>query len=91
MWVSGYLDEVHDFINNMPVTCDAAGWSCLISFCRMHTNLELQEYAAEHIFRLITILNAGEIVNGDGGGRVIYHATISRSQEIHLGLLTMLH
>jgi hypothetical protein len=38
--------------NNMPITRDAAVQSCLLTPFRMHTNLELVEYAAECIFQL---------------------------------------
>jgi len=49
---AGRLHEAQEFINNMPITPDAAVWSCLLSACRMHNNLQLGEYTAERIFQL---------------------------------------
>eukprot|EP01018_Ginkgo_biloba_P034750 Gb_24815 [translate_table: standard] len=49
---AGRLDEAQDFINKMPVKPDAALWGCLLSACRIHTNIELGERVAERFFEL---------------------------------------
>eukprot|EP01018_Ginkgo_biloba_P013193 Gb_32457 [translate_table: standard] len=49
---AGRLDEAHSFINNMPIKPDATVWSCLLSACRIHKNIELGEYVAERLFDL---------------------------------------
>eukprot|EP00253_Pinus_taeda_P001147 PITA_01147 len=49
---AGYLDEAHDLIKRMPIKPNATVWGCLLSACRVHTNIELGEYAAEHIIEL---------------------------------------
>ena len=48
----GNLDEVQDFINNMPIKPDIAVWGSLLGACRIHTNIELGECVAEHLFEL---------------------------------------
>jgi len=49
---AGHLDEARDFINRMPIKPNATVWGCLLSACRLHTNIELGEYAAERIIEL---------------------------------------
>eukprot|EP01018_Ginkgo_biloba_P024054 Gb_37629 [translate_table: standard] len=49
---AGQLDEARVFINKMPIKPDAAVWASLLAACRIHTNIELGEYAAEHLFEL---------------------------------------
>eukprot|EP01018_Ginkgo_biloba_P026157 Gb_09455 [translate_table: standard] len=49
---AGHLDKAQDFIREMPVKPDAAVWGSLLGACRIHTNIELGEYAAEHLFEL---------------------------------------
>jgi len=49
---AGYLDEVQDFINNMPIKPDIAVWGSLLGACRIHTNVELGKRVAEQIFEL---------------------------------------
>ena len=49
---AGYLDKAQDFINKIPTKADASIWICLLGVCRIHTNLELGEHVAEHIFEL---------------------------------------
>jgi pentatricopeptide repeat protein len=49
---AGHLDEAKDFINKMPIKADASVWSCLLSACRIYSNIELGEYAAEQLFEL---------------------------------------
>jgi pentatricopeptide repeat protein len=51
---AGHLDEALDFINKMPIKPDATVWRCLLGACRIHTNVELGEYAAERLFELDT-------------------------------------
>eukprot|EP01018_Ginkgo_biloba_P024055 Gb_37632 [translate_table: standard] len=49
---AGRLDEVQDFINKMPIEPDATVWVSLLGACRVHTNVELGECVAEHLFEL---------------------------------------
>eukprot|EP01018_Ginkgo_biloba_P008628 Gb_28770 [translate_table: standard] len=49
---AGHLDEAQDFINKMPITPDAAVWESLLGVCKIHTNVEIGERAAEHLFEL---------------------------------------
>eukprot|EP01018_Ginkgo_biloba_P031727 Gb_14403 [translate_table: standard] len=49
---AGHLDEAQDFINNMPIKPDAAVWGSLLAACRVHTNIEIGEHAAECLFEL---------------------------------------
>ncbi|XP_057841861.2 pentatricopeptide repeat-containing protein At3g22690 [Cryptomeria japonica] len=49
---AGRLDEARDFINQMPVQPKAAVWKSLLSACRLYNNIELGEWAAEHVFEL---------------------------------------
>ncbi|XP_057828991.2 pentatricopeptide repeat-containing protein At1g11290, chloroplastic [Cryptomeria japonica] len=49
---SGHLDEAHDVIKKMPVEPTCGVWGALLGACRMHCNVNLGEYAAEHLFQL---------------------------------------
>jgi len=49
---AGHLDEAQDFINKMPMEPDAAVWGALLGACRIHTNVEIGEYAAEQLLEL---------------------------------------
>jgi len=49
---AGFLDEAQDFINRMPTKPDAAIWGSLLSACRLHTNVEIGEHAAQHLLKL---------------------------------------
>eukprot|EP01018_Ginkgo_biloba_P024045 Gb_25029 [translate_table: standard] len=49
---AGRLDEVQAFIHNIPIKPSAAMWGSLLGACRIHANVELAEYAAEHLFEL---------------------------------------
>eukprot|EP01018_Ginkgo_biloba_P022446 Gb_27176 [translate_table: standard] len=44
---AGCLDEVEDFISNMPFEPGAVIWRTLLGACRIHGNLELGKRAAE--------------------------------------------
>eukprot|EP01018_Ginkgo_biloba_P032089 Gb_22773 [translate_table: standard] len=49
---SGHLDEAHDLIQKMPIKPDTVVWGSLLAACKIHTNIELGECAAEHLFEL---------------------------------------
>ncbi|XP_050236627.1 pentatricopeptide repeat-containing protein At4g01030, mitochondrial [Mercurialis annua] len=49
---AGYLDEAWDFIQTMPVKPDATIWGAFLGSCRIYTNLEYAETAAEELFKL---------------------------------------
>eukprot|EP01018_Ginkgo_biloba_P036678 Gb_33367 [translate_table: standard] len=49
---AGHLDEAQDFISKMPIQTDCAVWGSLLAACRIHTNVELGERVAEHLFEL---------------------------------------
>ena len=47
---AGLLDRALKFIREMPIEPTAAVWKALLGACRMHKNMELGAYAAEHVF-----------------------------------------
>ncbi|KAK0590239.1 hypothetical protein LWI29_024360 [Acer saccharum] len=49
---AGYLNQAYDFIMNMPIEPGVSVWGALLSACKIHRNVELGEYAAEHLFSL---------------------------------------
>ncbi|CAN8276237.1 unnamed protein product [Cochlearia groenlandica] len=49
---AGSLERALRFIREMPVKPTAAIWKALLNACRMHKNIELGAYAAEHVFEL---------------------------------------
>lgn len=49
---AGLLDRALKFIREMPIEPTAAVWKALLGACRMHKNMELGAYAAEHVFEL---------------------------------------
>jgi pentatricopeptide repeat protein len=49
---AGCLDEAEDFINQIPMKPSAAVWVSLLGACRNHTNVELAERVANHLFDL---------------------------------------
>ncbi|PWA76031.1 pentatricopeptide (PPR) repeat-containing protein [Artemisia annua] len=49
---AGQLEEAKRFINDMPFSPDAFGWSTLLSSCRSHGNLDIGEWAAKSLQEL---------------------------------------
>eukprot|EP01018_Ginkgo_biloba_P018837 Gb_05554 [translate_table: standard] len=49
---SGLLDEAHDFIKKMPIKPNGVVWTTLLGACGIHSNIELGELVAEHLFEL---------------------------------------
>jgi pentatricopeptide repeat protein len=49
---AGLLDRALKFIREIPIEPTAAVWGALLGACRMHKNMELGAYAAEHVFEL---------------------------------------
>ncbi|KAF8388256.1 hypothetical protein HHK36_026922 [Tetracentron sinense] len=49
---AGHLNEALDTIKNMSMEPDVFVWGSLLSACRMHSNVELGEYALERILEL---------------------------------------
>eukprot|EP01018_Ginkgo_biloba_P008990 Gb_03996 [translate_table: standard] len=49
---SGHLDEAHDFIKKMPLEPNVGVWGALLGACRIHSNVELGERVAEHLFQI---------------------------------------
>ncbi|KAL1215793.1 Pentatricopeptide repeat-containing protein [Cardamine amara subsp. amara] len=49
---AGALDRALRFIREMPIEPTAAIWKALLNACRVHKNMELGAYAAEHVFEL---------------------------------------
>eukprot|EP01018_Ginkgo_biloba_P006084 Gb_02808 [translate_table: standard] len=49
---AGYLEEAQSFINKMPFEPDAGVWGALLGGCRIHSNIELGEFAANQLFEL---------------------------------------
>ncbi|XP_057840750.2 pentatricopeptide repeat-containing protein At1g15510, chloroplastic [Cryptomeria japonica] len=49
---AGFVEEAHNFIEEMPVEPDAAVWGALLSACRIHRRIDLGERIAKHVFEL---------------------------------------
>eukprot|EP00253_Pinus_taeda_P013972 PITA_13972 len=49
---AGHLDEAHDIIKKMPLKPDSVMWGTLLGACKIHSNIELGEQAAKHLFQL---------------------------------------
>lgn len=49
---AGHLDEAEQFINSMSMEATATVWSSLLGACRIHSNLEVAERAAERILSI---------------------------------------
>jgi len=49
---AGHMDEVKEFINNMPFEPNAIMWKSLLNACRIHGNIELAKRAAEYLLDL---------------------------------------
>ncbi|KAL8218220.1 hypothetical protein R6Q57_021593 [Mikania cordata] len=49
---AGQLDCALNFIKELPIEPTSAIWGALLGACRMHKNMELGAYAAEHVFEL---------------------------------------
>ncbi|GLJ21348.1 hypothetical protein SUGI_0392610 [Cryptomeria japonica] len=49
---AGHLNEARDLINKMPMKPDVAVWGSLLGACGIHINIEVGEYAAEHLLEL---------------------------------------
>ncbi|KAD7116702.1 hypothetical protein R6Q59_006560 [Mikania micrantha] len=49
---AGLLEEAQCFINDMPYSPDAFGWSTLLSSCRSHGNLDIGKWAAKSLQEL---------------------------------------
>ena len=52
MTIVDLLGRALKFIREMPIEPTAAVWGALLGACRMHKNMELGAYAAEHVFEL---------------------------------------
>ncbi|KAF8405701.1 hypothetical protein HHK36_007778 [Tetracentron sinense] len=48
----GKLKEALKFIQNMPVKADAGVWGALLGACKIHRDVEIGEYVADHLFGL---------------------------------------
>nr|XP_043625876.1 putative pentatricopeptide repeat-containing protein At1g68930 [Erigeron canadensis] len=49
---AGKLEDAKCFINDMPFSPDAFGWTTLLSSCRSHGNLEIGKWAAKSLQEL---------------------------------------
>lgn len=49
---AGHLDDAQEFIQNMPISPDAAIWGALLNACTIHRRVELGELAAQQIFEM---------------------------------------
>ncbi|GJN14186.1 hypothetical protein PR202_gb00977 [Eleusine coracana subsp. coracana] len=49
---AGKLDEAFDLISDMPFKPDGCIWGSLLGSCRVHSNVDLAEVAAEKLFHL---------------------------------------
>ncbi|KAM6552393.1 hypothetical protein CsatB_002201 [Cannabis sativa] len=49
---AGMLNEAFEFITNMPINPNDIIWRSLLSACRVHSNLEIGEIAAENLVKM---------------------------------------
>lgn len=49
---AGLMEEAVEIIKSLPVEPDANIWGSLLGACRLHENIELGCWAAEHLFKL---------------------------------------
>lgn len=49
---AGLVNEAAEFIKRMPFEPDANVWGAMLGGCRVHGNIELGRWAAEHLFEL---------------------------------------
>ncbi|KAF7833609.1 putative pentatricopeptide repeat-containing protein [Senna tora] len=49
---AGLMDEAADLIWGLPIVPDTNVWGALLGACRIHGNVELGRWAAEHLFEL---------------------------------------
>lgn len=49
---AGLLDEARKFIEEMPIKPNASVWAALLDGCRIHSRLDLGEFAAKFLFEL---------------------------------------
>lgn len=49
---SGLLDEAVELIKGLSIIPDANVWGALLGACRIHGNIELASWAADHLFEL---------------------------------------
>ncbi|PON58122.1 Glycoside hydrolase [Parasponia andersonii] len=59
---SGRVDEAFEFINKMPLEPTAALWGSLLGACRVHSNVDIGEFAGRRLLE-IEPENAGNYVN----------------------------
>lgn len=50
---AGLLDHAKKFIEEMPIEPDAMVWRTLLSACSVHRNMEIGEFAAQHLLELV--------------------------------------
>lgn len=49
---AGMISEALEFIENMPIKPNDVIWRSLLNACKLHSNLEMGETAAKHLFHL---------------------------------------
>lgn len=49
---AGHLKQAYNFILKMPIEPGVSVWGALLSACKIHRNVALGEYAAQHLFSL---------------------------------------
>lgn len=49
---AGLMEEAVELIHSLPIVPDANVWGALLGACRIHGNVELACWAAEHLFEL---------------------------------------
>ncbi|GLT58469.1 hypothetical protein SLA2020_313590 [Shorea laevis] len=49
---AGMLNEALEFIKSMPLKPNDVIWRSLLNACRLHSNMEIGEIAAKHLFQL---------------------------------------
>ncbi|RAL48325.1 hypothetical protein DM860_005749 [Cuscuta australis] len=49
---AGQLQRARDFVETMPIPPDAMVWRTLLSACTVHKNIEIGEFAGDHLLEL---------------------------------------
>ncbi|XP_057949100.1 pentatricopeptide repeat-containing protein At5g46460, mitochondrial [Malania oleifera] len=77
----GKLKEAEDLIKNMPIKANSMVWLALLSACRMHSNLEVAERAANSIFDLDTHCSAAYVLLSNLYASICRWNDVSRIRE----------
>ncbi|XP_031372310.1 pentatricopeptide repeat-containing protein At2g40720 [Punica granatum] len=85
---AGQLEDAYRFIQSMPDAPDRSVWLCLLSFCRVHSNVQLGEIAASKLLESETAegSNFVPLLNLYGGAELWDRAANLRASMKEKGL-----